>query len=72
MCERDAQRRSPDHGYRRGLVHGMLLDRNELRRQDDAHVQGHRDGLADGLAGGRSAQCRDHGLASLHLALLRA
>src|SRR4030095_1127710 len=60
--ERDAQRRPPDHGHRRGLVYGMLLDRDELRRQDDAHVQGHRDGLANGLAGGRAspggAQCR--------------
>jgi hypothetical protein len=46
----------------------MLLDRDELRRQDDAHVQGHRDGLANGLARNRAAPRSDLGLASLHLA----
>ena len=53
--EGHADRGAPDHRHRRGLVDRVFLDGHELGRQDDAHVQGHRDGLANGLARGRAA-----------------
>ena len=61
-------RGAPDHRHRRGLVDRVFLDGHELGRQHDAHVQGHRDGLAHGLARGRAAPRRDCVFPSLHLA----
>jgi hypothetical protein len=50
MGEGDPHGAPPYHPYGQQLADRVFLDGHELGRQDDAHIQGHRDGLADRLA----------------------